>query len=62
MFAYILYCCYLHQRDWVGFQYDSYLWIASMSLPIMQYKYIDVYNLQFDFVKADYLKKYISSS
>lgn len=33
-----------------------------MSLPIMQYKYIDVYNLQFNFVKADYLKKNISSS
>lgn len=30
-----------------------------MRLPIMQYKYIDVYNLQFDFVKADYFKKYI---
>lgn len=28
-----------------------------MRLLIMQYKYIDVYNLQFNFVKADYLKK-----
>lgn len=30
-----------------------------MRLPIMQYKYIDVYDLKFNFVKADYLKEYI---
>lgn len=30
-----------------------------MRLLIMQYKYIDVYNLQFNFVKADYLKENI---